>query len=440
MKTNLIILMSLLTLMSFNGNAENINIPNEDITETQSHSFSCGAMALSQLINSASDRHVSEADIMREIRTLTGNEEDDYSIQELEGAANKLGFRSQAKKVPPDILPNLKQPVVLLIGLNTENLHHFVVLKGIVDEVAYLYDPARKHIRLPYKDLIKQSINKKFQQFYILAIKSSSEKIRNSPLYLSSIKMERDQVHYTEEQANALTSVTLTKSNQLIVDYTFNTSLENNRFNGLKTSSQTYNHTLNARYGISNNIQIGGAIEYSDNTTDISFDNIKFSSNNSNRRYSLHANHRFKIDDTGKTNLILGTKTSYAENNDVFGGGINIDGYQNTEFAQFILGGSFEKEFSHNQLADDSLPDFFYTGSIGAYKPIGDRYQAAVNFAVNDGKSKNKSEKYDLFFSLTSSLTYVVNKQLQLSPVFTYSFGSTEEYQFGINIAYIGGW
>jgi hypothetical protein len=217
-------------------------------------------------------------------------------------------------------------------------------------------------------------------------------------------------------------------------------TLGNNKRDGLKINSETLSHALNVRFGLTDDIQIGGSIQHSDNTTDIRFDNNKLSSNYSDRRYSLYANHKFKIDDSGRTNLIFGINSSYAEKNDVFGGGFNIIGYRNTEFAQIILGGSFGKEFSHNQLADESLPDYFYSGFIGANKPLGDRYLASVNFAVNDGKSKNKAEKLDRTYSASTSLTYVFNKEFQISPSFTYSFGQADVFSFGLNIAYVGGW
>ena len=124
----------------------------------------------------------------------------------------------------------------------------------------------------------------------------------------------------------------------------------------------------------------------------------------------------------------------------MFGGGFSIIGYQNTEFAQIMLGGSLGKEFSHNQLANDSLPDYFYSAFIGANKPIGDRYLGSVNFSVNDGQSKIRTEKFERSYSASTSLTYVFNKQFQISPSFTYSFGANEMFTFGMNIAYVGSW
>lgn len=440
MKIKSTFLLFLLAVISFNGNTENIDTSKEKIVETQSHSNSCGAMALSQLLNSVSDKKISESDVMNSIRLLTGNEKDDYSIGELENAAKKLGFEVETTKLPPDILPNLKQPVVILIGLNIKNFNHFVVLKGIKDGVAYLYDPTRKNVRLPYKDLIEQSINKEHPLFHILAVKGSPEKIKSSALYLSEIESERNKAHYTEEQANALTLATLSKNNQVIVDYSFNASLGNNKLNDLRIKSETFSHSLNARYGITDDIQIGGSIQHSDNTTNISFDNNKLSSNTSDRQYSLYATHGFKLNNSGNTNINIGLNGSYAEENDVFSGGFNIVGYQNTEFAQIILGGSFGKSFSHNQLADNSLPDYVYSGFIGANKPLGDRYLASVSFAVNDGKSKNKDEKFERSYSASTSLTYVFSKEFQISPSFTYSFGQMDVFSFGMNIAYVGGW
>jgi hypothetical protein len=258
-------------------------------------------------------------------------------------------------------------------------------------------------------------------------------------LYLSETESERNNVHYTEEQANALTLATLSKKSQLIVDYSFNSALGNNNSNGLKINSQNFTHVLNARYGLTDNIQIGGTIQYSDNKTEMSLGKHKTILNSNDRAYNLYANHRFKIDDFGKTNLIVGLNTSYAETNNIFGAGLNFVGYQNTDFAQFILGGSLGKEFSHNQFANDSLPDYFYSGFIGANKPLFNRYLASITFAVNDATSKNTIQ-FDRSYSVSTGLTYVLNRKFQISPSFAYSFGASEVFSFGMNIAYVGGW
>lgn len=405
----------------------------------QAHDYSCGTAALATLITGiVENSHVTELDVINNIESLNVKEKG-YSAADLIKASIKLGYYAELRKISKINLQKIKYPVILLIGLNSDS-PHYVVFKGIEDNEVFIADPIRGNIRIPYSKLIEESINEKYPAWYSIIINPSHNKPISSTLYLSKDKDERHKSHVTVEQSNAITLAKLPKRNQFFINYGFTASLGNNERNGLKISSETFSHVFDIRYGIADNIQIGGSIQYSDDTTDIDFYDNKTSLNNKNRQYSLYANNRFKLDESGKTNLILGLNTLYAEQNDVFGGGFNIIAYHNTEFAQIILGGEIGKNFSHNELADDSLPDYVYSSFIGLNKALGDRYLASVNFSVNDGKSKNNAEEFERSYSASTSLTYVFNKDFQISPSFTYSFGANEVLSFGANVAYVSGW
>lgn len=410
----------------------------------QSHDYSCGAAALAMLISgTVENSHVNELDVINTIKAVSSmatSEEQGYFPDDLARASIKLGHSAIWKHVSKNNLLNLSknnQPVILLIGLNSE-YPHYVVLKGISNNVAFLADPTRGNIRIPYDKLVAESLNEKHPYWYAMAVTPSADKPKDSILYLPTNESDRYASHVTVEQSNAITLATLPKSHQFIADYSFTASLGNDKNNDSNINSKLFSHALNIRYGITDNIEIGGSVKHLDSTTDISFDDNRTRLNNQNKEYSLYANHRFKLDNLGRTNLILGLNTSYAQENDVFGGGVNIIGYQNTEFAQIIVGWSIGKEFSHNQLANDSLPDYSYSGFIGANKPLGDHYLGSVNFSVDDGKSKDYIE-FERSYSASTGLTYLFNKEVQISPSFTYSFGASEAFSVGINIAYISG-
>ena len=419
--------------------AENAIEKEKEVT-TQQHVNSCGAMALSQLLSAMGDKKVSEQEVIDSIRSISGNEKEDYSIGELEAAAHKLGFTTQAAKVPPDVLPNLNQPVVLLIGLNMEGFNHFVVLKGIISNVVYLYDPIRKHVRVPYSVLKGQSINKKHPLFYVLAVKGSLDSIKKTSLYLSESEAERNKAHYTEEQANALTLVSLSKKNQVIIDYGVNILSDKKSYWGAKIESRRIIHNLNVRYGITDDTQIGGNIQYSNVRDKLSFHQANagsFIDHYSDTQYNLYTNHRSNFDDLS---LILGLNASFSEKDNIWGGTINASLSKNFEFAQVIFGGSIGKEFSKDHFTNSLLPDYSYSVFFGANKPFFNRYLASLNFSLSDAIGRDTSELMGQSYTLSTGLTYVFNRNFQINPSLSYSFGKSESYSFGLNLAYTGDW
>lgn len=112
------------------------NLLFQGVTE-QSHDFSCGAAALSTLITGlVENSHVSESDVIDTITETKGKKEEGYTASELANAAKKLGYEVEWRQIAPQFLNRLKQPVMLLIGLNSA-YPHYVVLKGIENDVAF---------------------------------------------------------------------------------------------------------------------------------------------------------------------------------------------------------------------------------------------------------------------------------------------------------------
>ncbi|MFI3191122.1 hypothetical protein BCS42_09240 [Crenothrix sp. D3] len=417
----------------------------------QSHDYSCGAAALSTLITGTIENsHVFEMDIINIITANKAKKEEGYTLIELAEASKKLGFYAEWRKVATTELVKIKQPVMLLIGINSE-FPHFVVLKGIENGEAFLADSIRGNIRTPYSQLITEGTNTKYPDWYVMAINPSANKPQDSSLYLSLIESERIRSHITAEQSNLITLTTITKEGQFIADYGFNASLGKNNNNGIRSHSRDYVNNLNISYGVTDNAEIGASVSYDDNRqkTDVT-DNILIT-NGENREYSLYINNRFSLDETNQNGIIAGLSTSFTENrsvlNDavdkytVFGGGVNTMGYANTSFAQFIIGGSVNKAFSQNKRADASLAEYQVSGFVSANKPFADRYLGSVGFTVNDGHNKKGADnQFQRSFLASTSLSYVLSKQFQISPSVGYSFGNGESFSFGLDAAYIGRW
>jgi hypothetical protein len=417
----------------------------------QSHDYSCGAAALSTLITgTVENSHVSEIDIINIITASKAKKEEGYTLIELAEASKKLGFYAEWRKVATTELVKIKQPVMLLIGINSE-FPHFVVLKGIENGEAFLADSIRGNIRTPYSQLITEGTNAKYPAWYVMAINPSANKPQDSTLYLSLIESERIRSHITAEQSNLITLTTITKKGQFIADYGFNASLGKNNNNEIRTKSRDYVNNLNISYGVTDNAEIGASVSYDDNRqkTDIT-DNVLIT-NGENRDYSLYINNRFSLDEANQNGIIAGLSTSLTENrsvlNDavdkytVFGGGVNTMGYANTSFAQFIVGGSVNKAFSQNKRVDASLAEYQVSGFVSANKPFADRYLGSVGFTVNDGHNKKSADnQFQRSFLASTSLSYVLSKQFQISPSVGYSFGNGESFSFGFDAAYIGRW
>ncbi len=431
----LIILFSI--VISLNVCAEEIDndILFQGVT-AQSHDFSCGAAALSTLITGLiEDGHVSETDVIDTIAEAKGKKEEGYTASELAEASKKLGHEAEWRQVTPQFLIKLKQPVLLLSGLNSE-FPHYVVLKGIENGEAFLADPIRGNVRLSYEQLTKEGISDKYKKWFVMAIEPSANKPKNSTLYLSTNKYS---THFTVEQSSAITLATVSKKNQVIVNYDFLTSLGSAQLGVLNTTSRSFSHGLGVRYGVTANAEIGGNVSYSDDRQKIKFEDNSFVLNGESRAYEIYANNRFSLDESN--GIILGGRASFAEYASTWGGGVNLTGYTNTSIAQFIVGGSVNKQFSSNNAVDDSLPEVQVSGFVSANKPIGDRYLGSVSFSVSDGFSKNSSEnEFNKSYTISTGLSYVISQSFQVTPMFNYSFGNGETFSFGASLAYVGGW
>lgn len=448
----------LLFLLSLPIYAQEPNTNTEDIlfkgVIKQSHDNSCGIAALSTLINGTIENsHVSEQDVINTIKEQANNVgEEGYSLRDLKIAAEKMGYPAEWRKVSNKVLPKIKQPVIVLIGLNTD-FPHFVVLKGIENNMAYLADSIRGNIRIPYDELIKDGINEQYSQWYVMAINPSPNKPKDSNLYLSSNESERLQRHMTAEQSNLITLTTIAQMGQLIIDYGFNTSLGAAKRDDSRLNSESYTNNLFVSYGITKSMEIGGTLSYDINRqkNDSNIQNSSLITNGENMAYSLFVKNRFALDESNKLGIITSLQGSWMENRtmiknavqnaSIFGGGFNALFYTNTRFAQFIFGGNVSKQFSDNPAIDDMLPQYQVSGYVSANKPFANRYLGSLGFAVLDGHNKQGvNQEFAQSYAISTSVSYVLNKQFQISPSFSYGFGNGDIFSFGIDIAYMGRW
>jgi predicted double-glycine peptidase len=118
----------------------------------QTSDNSCGAAALATLL-SGTGKPVTESEILAEV--LAGLAEDEtahkmaggLSFLDLQGVAEKLGYRAQAFPIAAEVLPMLTRPVVVYI--RPRGYRHFAVLRGVRGNRVFLADPARGNVRYP---------------------------------------------------------------------------------------------------------------------------------------------------------------------------------------------------------------------------------------------------------------------------------------------------
>ena len=128
--------------------------------ERQTLDYSCGASALSILLTDYFNDPFEEKELLAEMAARLSQQEIKESIEQgfsmlsLKKQAVRLGYIAHGVILPPEALNALQGPIIIL--LKSDNLNHFVVLKGVTEGRAFITDPARGHMRMPVYKLFEQ--------------------------------------------------------------------------------------------------------------------------------------------------------------------------------------------------------------------------------------------------------------------------------------------
>ncbi len=405
----------------------------------QSHDYSCGPAALSTLINGTIEGpSVSELEVIVTREASEEGDEEGFSLLDLQQAAGKLGRRAEWRKIAPEILPRLSQPVILLTGLNSP-FPHFVVLKGFRDQVAFLADPSRGNIRVPYDALIAEGIDARYPAWYVMAIDTPVNDKKRSSLYLSGATSDLIDTHFTVEQADIITLVTIARPNQLFVTYGYRVSQGRNATNGFTVKSRGDAHNLDVSYGIGDDTEVGGGVSYSDTTYSASgFSEVKAS----NRNAYLFVSWDFDLDALDDMGVVLGSTLSHDDEYAAFDLGASALAYGRTDFGQWMARGGFYKKLKE-KAPGDVLPKYGISWLLGINKPLTDRslgtFYVTLNTERNDGEP---DVEFNHYYSANASVSWTMNKRVQLRPSLGYVFGGRvmKTFSAGMDITYVGGW
>ena len=344
------------------------------------------------------------------------------------------------RKIAPQHLPMIKQPVVLLIGLKSE-FPHFVVLKGVRDGEAYLADPIRGNIRIDYNKLIEEGINEKYPSWYVMATQtpSSDDWKRNSILALSDSKEKRIKRHITDAQANIRNMLSLSKKEQLSFSVDYDRDISKTDIGEVELREVGDSYRFGATYGITDNSELKASFDISKSTISNNINSNEIESDWS-KGYNLGFTYRDKFDNSNTFGAIYGVNGSYLDEYELFNGSLSATVYKNIDGFSLIGGANINKSSSSNEKIDKSLADYGAGLNIGVIKPFANRYSASLigSYQFDIGKEDSTD-----IYSVKSSLSWVYDKHIQVQPNVGVSFKSNHsepDYSVGLGVVYLGGW
>ena len=119
--------------------------------QLQTNELSCGAAALSTLLNLLGDKQSTEADILKGEKSLEKGK--GISLLDLKRFALKRGFMAEGYKMDLPHLAELKLPC--LLHLNKDGEKHYVVYRGMRKDRIYFSDPTYGNVRLSAQEFEK---------------------------------------------------------------------------------------------------------------------------------------------------------------------------------------------------------------------------------------------------------------------------------------------
>lgn len=405
---------------------------NFDGVTKQLYDSSCGAAALSTLLRGVSFRkEISEEDVLNTKRDIPLDSigKTGFTMQDLLEAASAFGHKAEWRKISRDDLNKIREPVIILIGLNSHT-PHYVVLKGVIDGVAYLADPMRGNIRISYAELSSESLNEKYQQWYVMAVNryrdicSSSD---NQSLYISENIDVRDSSHIYYNRLDLAGLAIMPKSGDFILEYNIGIAkIRNNesRWSGEMISTS---HMLTVRYGVLKNSEIIAGINYIDAVNGINIDGVRYVDSFCNYSALLSGSQKVRfLDSSGKDGGgIFGAGFSYSFNDEDIDIDTSILAYYSNNFDQIIFGGYLSKNIKDNHKAGKE-----YTASlISAYN----RTVGASNVInMSAGVEFEKINTYSIVknYLVSIGLSRMISKNFQISPALTYRFGDVSGVEF----------
>lgn len=109
----------------------------------QRFDYSCGAAALATILRYAYGLKVSERQVIEGMLAVSDEEKvrrRGFSLLDIKHYVARLGFRGRGYEVAPEMLRRIKVPTIALVDIR--GYQHFVVLRKVAGEHAFIADPA----------------------------------------------------------------------------------------------------------------------------------------------------------------------------------------------------------------------------------------------------------------------------------------------------------
>jgi predicted double-glycine peptidase len=119
----------------------------------QHYDYSCGSAALASLLTYGLNDPVGEQTLLDALLQPMGPDElaaigkKGLSLQDLQRLAQMRGHKAQGFRVQADQLARVSRPVIAFV--KPGGFPHFVVLKGVRGDRAYIADPSLGNVRMP---------------------------------------------------------------------------------------------------------------------------------------------------------------------------------------------------------------------------------------------------------------------------------------------------
>lgn len=109
----------------------------------QETDFSCAAASLATILKYAYNLNVTEQDMLEGLFAVSNPDtvrRQGFSLLNVKHYLEKVGFRGRGYQLKPDTLEQLRIPTIVLLDI--AGYKHFVVLKKVKNNRAYIADPA----------------------------------------------------------------------------------------------------------------------------------------------------------------------------------------------------------------------------------------------------------------------------------------------------------
>jgi len=422
----------------------------EGITQ-QKNSYSCGTGALTTLLNGLYQKSISESFLKELIRKGKDKEtqktikEYGYTLQHLEEGSQKMGYQSVWRKVTTTNLKKLTQPTLLLIGLNSK-FPHFVVLKGVLEDEAYLADPIRGNIRIDYQKLIKRGINETYPSWYVMATETPSNDNwkRTSRLTLSKDKAIRLQKHVTETQADIQSMISLNHKDQLSLSVSYRRGIANMEYDeNLKSESKSEGYSFGLAYGLGESLELSSSFNVGKSTSKYSKTDEVTQKYQSDwmKSYSLSLSSGLKFENNYDMGMTYGIGTSYSDKRKIFSNSIKMSIYMDVLGHSVVSGVGIGKSISLDKEINDNLKGYSGSFYMGLIESIGNDYSAS--FSASSQFGLGALSEIEPIYGIQSSLSWIYSQNIQINPNIGFSFDKDRSFSsvdFGVNLMYLGDW